>query len=78
MSIIKTDNEFVASTYGRFPLELSEGMGAVAYDTEGKEYIDMSAFAATIPCILSVVRTSVRIRPILSSASAFAVRIASL
>lgn len=41
MSIIKTDNEFVASTYGRFPLELSEGMGAVAYDTEGKEYIDM-------------------------------------
>lgn len=41
MSIIKTDNEFVASTYGRFPLELREGMGAVAYDTEGKEYIDM-------------------------------------
>ena len=41
MSIIKTDNEFVASTYGRFPLELVEGMGAVAYDVEGKEYIDM-------------------------------------
>lgn len=41
MSITKLDNEFVASTYGRFPLELREGMGAVAYDTEGKEYIDM-------------------------------------
>ena len=41
MSITKIDNEFVALTYGRFPLELREGMGAVAYDTEGKEYIDM-------------------------------------
>ncbi len=41
MSITKIDNEFVASTYGRFPLELREGMGAVAYDTEGHEYIDM-------------------------------------
>ena len=41
MSITKIDNEFVAATYGRFPLELREGMGAVAYDTEGREYIDM-------------------------------------
>ena len=41
MSITNLDNEFVASTYGRFPLELREGMGAVAYDTEGREFIDM-------------------------------------
>ncbi len=41
MSITKLDQEYVASTYGRFPLELREGMGAVAYDTEGHEYIDM-------------------------------------
>ena len=41
MSITNLDNEFVASTYGRFPLELREGMGSVAYDTEGHEYIDM-------------------------------------
>ena len=41
MSITKIDNEFVALTYGRFPLELREGMGAVAYDTEGREFIDM-------------------------------------
>ncbi len=41
MNITKTDNEYIAATYGRFPLEITEGMGAVAYDSEGKEYIDM-------------------------------------
>ncbi len=41
MNITKTDNEYVASTYGRFPIEITEGMGAIAYDSEGKEYIDM-------------------------------------
>ncbi len=41
MSITSIDKEYVAATYGRFPVELSEGMGAVVYDTDGKEYIDM-------------------------------------
>lgn len=41
MSITSLDKSFVASTYGRFPLELSHGKGALVYDTEGKEYIDL-------------------------------------
>ncbi len=41
MSITQLDQEYVAATYGRFPLELREGMGAVVYDTEAHEYIDM-------------------------------------
>ncbi|MBQ1186561.1 MAG: aspartate aminotransferase family protein [Clostridia bacterium] len=41
MSITSLDNSFVASTYGRFPIELSHGKGAKLYDTNGKEYIDM-------------------------------------
>lgn len=41
MSITSLDNTYVASTYGRFPLELSFGKGALVYDTSGKEYIDM-------------------------------------
>lgn len=41
MSITALDNEYVASTYGRFPVELAHGMGALVYDTDGKEYIDM-------------------------------------
>ncbi len=41
MSITLLDNTYVASTYGRFPLELSFGKGALVFDTSGKEYIDM-------------------------------------
>ena len=41
MSIIALDKEFVAGTYGRFPLELTSGKGCLFYDAEGKEYIDM-------------------------------------
>ena len=41
MSIIALDKEFVAGTYGRFPLELTSGKGCFFYDPEGKEYIDM-------------------------------------
>ena len=41
MSITSLDKSFVASTYGRFPLELSHGKGALVYDTEGREYIDL-------------------------------------
>ncbi len=41
MNITSLDNTYVASTYGRFPIELDHGKGALLYDTQGKEYIDM-------------------------------------
>lgn len=41
MSIIATDNSFVANTYKRFPIEISHGKGSEVYDTNGKRYIDM-------------------------------------
>ena len=41
MSITQLDKEYVAGTYARFPLELKNGKGAVVYDTDGKEYIDL-------------------------------------
>jgi acetylornithine/N-succinyldiaminopimelate aminotransferase len=41
MSITSLDNTYVATTYGRFPLELSHGKGTLVYDTQGKEYIDL-------------------------------------
>ena len=41
MSIISIDKEYVAGTYGRFPLELVEGKGSIVKDIHGKEYIDM-------------------------------------
>ena len=41
MSITSLDNSYVASTYGRFPLELAYGKGAKLVDTSGKEYVDM-------------------------------------
>lgn len=41
MSITLKDNSFVASTYGRFPIELDHGKGSILFDTNGKEYIDM-------------------------------------
>ena len=41
MNTIALDKEYVAGTYGRFPLELVSGKGSLFYDAEGKEYIDM-------------------------------------
>ena len=37
------DHEYVANTYGRFPVEIVSGKGAIAKDETGKEYIDMGA-----------------------------------
>ncbi len=39
--IIEKDNQFVANTYARFPLEIVDGKGSVAKDSDGKEYIDL-------------------------------------
>lgn len=43
MNIKETDAKYVAPTYARFPLEIVKGKGALCYDEEGKEYIDMSS-----------------------------------
>ena len=36
------DKEYIASTYGRFDLEIVSGNGSYVYDEKGKEYIDMA------------------------------------
>ena len=41
MSITSIDKEYVAGTYGRFPVELVFGKGSVFVGSDGKEYIDL-------------------------------------
>ena len=41
MDIKALDNQYVASTYARFPLCITKGKGSLAYDENGKEYIDL-------------------------------------
>lgn len=41
MNIKELDNTYVAATYARFPLCIKSGKGSLAYDDEGKEYIDL-------------------------------------
>ena len=43
MSIKEIDKSFVANTYARFDLEIDHGCGSLVYDTDGKEYIDLSS-----------------------------------
>ena len=43
MSLISLDKEYVAPTYGRFPVELVSGKGCLLQDTQGKEYIDLTS-----------------------------------
>ena len=43
MSIISLDKEYVAGTYGRFPVELVSGKGSVFTAADGKQYIDMGS-----------------------------------
>ncbi len=40
-NIKELDKEYVAPTYGRFPLALTLGKGSHVFDDEGKEYIDL-------------------------------------
>ena len=42
-SIISLDQEYVAGTYGRFPVELVSGKGSVLTASDGKRYIDMGS-----------------------------------
>ena len=43
MSIISLDKEYVAGTYGRFPVEIVSGKGSLMVGADGKEYIDMGS-----------------------------------
>ena len=43
MSITAIDKEYVAGTYGRFPVELVSGKGSILTDPNGKQYIDMGS-----------------------------------
>ena len=43
MSIISLDKEYVAGTYGRFPVQIVSGKGSIVTDVDGKEYIDMGS-----------------------------------
>ena len=41
MNIQEKDKEYIASTYGRFPLTIVSGKGCKVIDENGKEYIDL-------------------------------------
>ena len=43
MSIQELDKQYVAGTYNRFPIEIVSGKGSVAYDENGKRYIDLTS-----------------------------------
>ena len=43
MNTFEKDKEFVAPTYGRFPVEIVGGKGAVLKGSDGKEYIDLGS-----------------------------------
>ena len=42
-SIISVDKEYVAPTYGRFPVELVSGKGCMLTGSDGKQYIDLTS-----------------------------------
>lgn len=42
-SIQQKDQEYIIHTYGRYPVALDHGKNATCYDTNGKEYIDMTS-----------------------------------
>lgn len=43
MNTFEKDKQFVAPTYGRFPVEITGGQGAIVKDNNGKEYIDLGS-----------------------------------
>lgn len=43
MNTKELDHNFIAQTYRRFPLEIVSGKGALCYDENKKEYIDMTS-----------------------------------
>lgn len=43
MNTFEKDKQFVAPTYGRFPVEIVGGKGAILKGSDGKEYIDLGS-----------------------------------
>ena len=43
MNTSELDRRYLARTYNRFPMELSEGSGSLVRDTDGKTYIDLGS-----------------------------------
>ena len=43
MSIKELDKKYIANTYARFDLQITNGCGSLVYDENGKEYIDLSS-----------------------------------
>ena len=43
MNTLELDRRYLAHTYNRFPMELSEGSGSLVRDTDGKTYIDLGS-----------------------------------
>lgn len=43
MSFKEADKQYVANTYARFDVEITHGKGALVYDVNGKEYIDLAS-----------------------------------
>lgn len=42
MNVKEKDNKYIANTYQRFPVVITEGKGSLLYDENGKEYIDLA------------------------------------
>lgn len=43
MNTFEMDNTYIANTYGRFPIEIVSGKGAMVVDSNGKEYVDLGS-----------------------------------
>lgn len=43
MNIFEEDKQFIAGTYNRFPVDIVQGKGVVAFDGNGKQYIDFTS-----------------------------------
>ena len=41
--LLSKDAQYVMQTYGRFPIAIDHGQGALLYDTEGREYVDFTS-----------------------------------
>ena len=42
-NIKELDKQYIANAYARFPVQIVSGKGSVAYDENGKRYIDMTS-----------------------------------
>ena len=43
MNIRQIDDTWIAHTYARFPVQLTEGKGSLVRDIDGREYIDLGS-----------------------------------